>query len=139
MTIFPNGPVRIDMPRQIAKLLRPLQGETFKCDEIDAQNIWRLLEMWEHLGFDVPDHDAEHDIMGRGAIYERKKEAAELTLRAFESTFGGVGLKEAKEGAMCAALCEACGVESPVQVSPEELEKGKQFFKKWYTKAKKYL
>ena len=139
MTLFSMGPEQVDMPKRIAVLLQPLQGETFKCDEVIAQNIWRLLELYEHLEFDIRDHDREHDAMGRGTVYKRKKEAAELTLRAFKSTFGEVGLEEAKGGAMRAALCEARGVKSPVTVSPEEIDKGKKFFKAWYAEANKHL
>ncbi|MEK7662527.1 MAG: hypothetical protein AAB355_03510 [Patescibacteria group bacterium] len=125
------------MPKQIATLLEPLQGEKFKCDEIIAQNIWRLLEIWEHLNFDVPNHGAAAAM--RGEVYERKKEAAELTSKAFKLTFSEFSLKGAKEGAMHAALCEACGFKPFVRVSPEELNKGKAFFRAWYAEAEKYL
>lgn len=139
MTLAPMGPYRVDMIDRIACVIEPLQDQ-FRCDEVFAQNVWRLLEIYEHMEFDIPDLDRHHDIIGRGETYERKKEAAEITKRAFESAFGSAkSFPIAKGGALRAVLCETYGVIPAVKVTPEEIEQGKKFFREWYTEARDLL
>ena len=137
MTLFSMGPTRVDLPTRIAEALQPLQGDTFTCSETGAMHVWRFLELYEHLGFDVFNLDPEHDIMERGEVYERKKEAAELTARAFRAVFGEADFKRVKHIALRVALCEAQGAHSPKPATPRELEQGKQFFKVWFQEANK--
>lgn len=139
MTLFAMGPIVLDVPGHIACLLKPLQGRKFKCDEVAAQNIWRLLELYEHCRFDMPNLHRDQHIGGRGETYKRKNEAARLTLRAFNSVFVGADFARIKERLLGPTLCDACGVSCKIKLSPDEIAKGQKFFKHWYREAQELL
>ncbi len=137
MTLFSMAPMTLDMPGHIADLLSPLKGRGFTCDETEAFNVWRLLEIYEHQKFNMPDLAREHHVGGVGEVYERKKEAAELTLRAFKAVFGRAAFSRVKERILGPTLCRAHGTDGRYEISPAEFERGKKFFKVWRAEARK--
>lgn len=139
MTLFSKGPDVVDIPRHIAGLLKPLQGEEFRCDEIATENIWRLLKRYRPDTFVYFNQSPEHHIERRGTQFVRKEEAAKLTHRVLTNVFGKTDFEQIKDMILGPTLCEARTMAGTVPISPEDLEKEKRFFKEWFREVQTLL